>query len=116
MAKGNKYGAKKTVVDGITFSSQAEARRYGQLKVLLLAGEIRDLVMQPQWKVVDAATLDGRRRPARVYRADFAYYTRDGERVVEDVKGGNATRTAVYTLKRQLVKVLYDIEVREVHA
>lgn len=36
----NKYGAKKTVVDGVTFDSKAEARRYQQLKLMQQAGEI----------------------------------------------------------------------------
>ena len=30
----SKFGAKKTVVDGITFDSKAEAKRYGELKQL----------------------------------------------------------------------------------
>jgi len=34
----NKYGAKKTVVDNITFDSKKEAARYQELKLLEKAG------------------------------------------------------------------------------
>lgn len=34
----NKYGAKKTEVDGITFNSKAEAARYLKLKQMQQAG------------------------------------------------------------------------------
>ncbi|NCB05918.1 MAG: DUF1064 domain-containing protein, partial [Clostridia bacterium] len=36
----SKFNAKATVVDGIRFDSQAEARRYGQLQALQAAGAI----------------------------------------------------------------------------
>ena len=36
----NKYHAIKTTVDGITFDSRAEARRYRELKLLERAGVI----------------------------------------------------------------------------
>ena len=42
----NKYGNKKTVVDGITFDSRKEAKRYQELKLLEKAGEIKDLRRQ----------------------------------------------------------------------
>jgi hypothetical protein len=32
--KRSKYGAKKTEVDGITFASKKEAKRYAKLKVM----------------------------------------------------------------------------------
>ncbi len=45
------------------------------------------------------------------YKADFRYeVTATGERVIEDVKG---VRTAVYRLKKKLVKALYGIEIIE---
>ena len=43
----NKYGNKKAVRNGITFDSQKEAVRYDQLMLMLCAGEIRDLKLQP---------------------------------------------------------------------
>jgi hypothetical protein len=48
------------------------------------------------------------------YKADFRYEViATGEVVVEDVKS-TATKTAVYCLKKKLVKALYDIEIVEV--
>lgn len=48
-AKRHKYGAKPTVVDGIRFHSQAEARRYSELKLLEKAGEVKRVEVQPRF-------------------------------------------------------------------
>ena len=104
-----KYGNKKTEVDGITFDSQAEARRYKALKLLERAGEIQALELQPVYEIVPSVTLYGRKRPAVKYKADFRYIEK-GETVVEDVKG---MRTPVYNLKRHLMKAVHGIEIRE---
>ena len=103
-----KYGNKKTVRNGITFDSQKEAARYDALMLLLAAGEIRDLKLQPEFTLQEAFTTpDGERVRAVRYRADFSYRRRvkEGvdirwERVVEDVKG---FRTKDYELKRKLM-------------
>ncbi len=110
--KRPKYGAVKTVVDGITFASKAEARRYEVLRLLEIGGLICCLVLQPEFEIAPAVELDGRRRRARKYVADFGYIDDDtGEVVVEDVKG---MRTQVYLLKRHLLKASHDIEVKEI--
>lgn len=103
-----KYGNKKTVRNGITFDSQKEAARYDALMLLLAAGEIKDLKLQPEFTLQEAFTTpDGERVRAVRYRADFLYKRRvkEGvdtrwERVVEDVKG---FRTKDYELKRKLM-------------
>ena len=41
-----KYNNKKVVLNGITFDSQKEARRYRDLSLLERAGEIKDLELQ----------------------------------------------------------------------
>ena len=110
----HKYGAKKTVVDGITFASKAEARRYAELKLLVRAGEISDLCMQPRY-LLQKAFVDraGRQIRAIEYVGDFEY--RDHKThclVCEDVKG---MKTAVYELKRKMFLKLYpNIEHREI--
>jgi hypothetical protein len=38
-----KYGNRKTEIDGYLFDSQAEARRYKELKLMQAAGEIDTL-------------------------------------------------------------------------
>jgi hypothetical protein len=44
------------------------------------------------------------------YVADFVY-VRDEKRIVEDVKG---LKTAVYKLKKRLMKAVHKIEIQEV--
>ena len=48
-AKRNKYNAVRTIVDGIAFASEDEAKRYGELKMFERAGRITDLLLQPQF-------------------------------------------------------------------
>ena len=47
----SKYGAIRTTVDGVTFASKAEARRYAELKLLEQAGEIKGLELQPKFDI-----------------------------------------------------------------
>lgn len=106
MAKGyNKYGAKKTVVNGITFDSQREADRYYELMLMLRAGEIRELKFQPEFTLQEGfRTSSGEKIRAVKYIADFSYkMTIDGEErtIVEDVKG---VRTKDYALKKKLME------------
>ena len=102
--RGNKYHAKKTTVDNITFDSRAEAVRYCALKVLFRTGHIRNLEIQPEFHF----RLDGKK--IFTYRADFAYF--DGHRrVVEDVKG---VKTAIYKLKKRLIEAQFKIQICEV--
>lgn len=112
--KDSKYHSKKIVVDGITFDSEKEARRYGELMALRLAGEIRDLELQKSFELIPVQ----RDRAGRVieravrYKADFYYY--DVRRrcfVVEDTKG---VRTDDYIIKRKLMLYIHGIRIKEV--
>lgn len=113
-----KYGAKKTVVDGITFDSKAEARRYRDLRLAEAAGEIVQLQVHPVYELLPAfTTRQGERVRALAYEADFVYTERDGRAVVEDVKGGKATQTEAWKIKRKLFLHRYpDVELRIVEA
>ena len=101
----NKYRNIPKRVDGILFQSTKESRRYSELKALQQAGVIRDLEMQPKFKLeVNGVHIT-------TYYADFRYH--DNERraeVVEDVKG---MRTQLYILKKRLMKAILGIEVEE---
>ncbi len=105
----SKYGAVRTTVDGIVFASKSEARRYGELKLLLKAGEIEDLELQPRFPLI-VHFWDEHERIGE-YRGDFAYYDRVGERIVEDVKG---FKTPLYRWKKKHVEAQYGIKVVEV--
>lgn len=104
----NKYGNKKAVRNGITFDSQKEAARYDQLMLMLCAGEIKDLKLQPEFTLQEAfITPLGERVRAIKYRADFSYRRAVKEgvdtrwvAVVEDVKG---YKTKDYELKKKLM-------------
>ena len=52
----SKYGARKTIVDGITFDSKKEANRYRELKLLEDAGEIEKLKMQVAFEQIGRAS------------------------------------------------------------
>ena len=108
--KGNKFHNVRTEIDGITFDSKREAKRYMVLTMLELAGEIRNLKLQPEY------VLEVNGVKICKYVADFAYQERrrDGSwlSVVEDVKSP-ATRTAVYRVKKKLMLAIHEIEVRE---
>lgn len=95
--RAHKYKAKRTQVDGVSFPSLAESRRYAVLKLLERAGEISNLELQPSFPI------DIGGRHICLYKADFAYF-KDGQRITEDVKG---VRTPVYNLKKKLVEALY---------
>ena len=103
-AKQSKYRNKKMVVDGYTFDSMAEAKRYGELKLLEQAGKISHLARQTRFKCYV------NRQPICIYIADFAY-NENGIEVVEDVKG---VATPVYKLKKKLVEALYNVKIKEV--
>ena len=84
---GHKYGAKKTVVDGITFDSKAEAKRYGELKLLEKAGAISELELQPRFLLQGAFKAHNGKTIRKIeYVADFKYIE-SHQVVVEDVKG-----------------------------
>jgi hypothetical protein len=107
---GNKYGAKKTVIDGITFDSKKEARRYTELKLLERAGEIRGLKLKPVFPiVVNGRPVMMRNGHVAKYTADFQYF--EGiKSVVEEVKG-YVVRD--YPLRRALVEHIYHVKIRE---
>ena len=49
----NKYNSRKTVIDGISFDSQAEADYYCQLKILLRAGKIDGFCRQARFVITE---------------------------------------------------------------
>ena len=112
-SKRPKYNARKITVDGIVFDSQAEANRYGELKLMVKARQITNLQLQPSFILQDSYTRDGKKVRPIEYRGDFAYYEKGGSRlIVEDVKG---TRTREYLLKKKLLLFRYpEIDFREI--
>jgi hypothetical protein len=109
-AKRSKYGAEPTTVDGHRFASKREAARYQELRLLEKAGRITGLVLQP---ILPIHVMTAKGEPVRVcaYIADFGYTRADGADVIEDSK---CVKTAVYRLKKKMVRAEYGIEIVEV--
>jgi len=107
-----KYHAVKTVVDDIKFDSKGEAKRYQELQLMLKAGEISEFSRQVPFVLAPAVVLNGRKKPALRYVADFVYCDKQGFQVVEDFKGGSPL-TDVFKIKRHLMKVVHGIDIFE---
>ena len=101
----SKYNAIRTEIDGIAFDSKAEATAYSNRVLALRSGLIADLKVHPTYPLV----VNGIK--IATYEADFSYLLcATGATIVEDVKG---VRTAVYRLKRKLMKAIYGIDILE---
>jgi hypothetical protein len=100
----NKYGAKKTEIDGINFDSKREADRYNQLKLLKQASVIADFECHPKFELQPAFTKNGTRYQAITYTADFLVTYPNGRQEVEDVKG---VLTRDFQIRRKLFEAKY---------
>ena len=108
----NKYHARKTTFDGITFDSAAEANRYAELKLLEKHGEITDLRRQVPFVLLDDYFISGKKKRGIKYIADFVYFE-DGIEHIEDVKG---ILTPVYKLKKKMFEARYGKTIEEINA
>lgn len=121
MDKPGKYHNRKCTITipesgkSITFDSEKEARRFGELRMRLQYGDIRDLRLQVNFTLQEGFTnAEGKRVRPIVYRADFTYQERapSGWRtVVEDVKG---IRTKEYGMKRKMMLEKFGVDIQEV--
>ena len=119
--KPGKYHSRKCTVTlpeserQISFDSEREARRFGELRMLLRCGQIQDLRLQVNFTLQEGfTTSEGNRIRPIVYKADFTYQERipSGWRtVVEDVKG---VRTKEYSMKRKMMLEKFGVDIREV--
>ena len=105
MAKPSKYRNKWTVVDGIKFQSQREAKRYTELKMLERAGKIHVLNLQPKFPCYVKEEL------ICTHIGDFDYFDEANKYHLEDSKG---YRTSIYNLKKKLVKAIFGVVIEEV--
>ena len=105
----NKYRNKKVIVDGYVFDSIQESKRYKELKLLLKAGKIQNLELQPHFLLQKSFEKNKKRYRKIEYIADFKY-EENGKIIVEDVKG---IQTDVFKLKHKIFEKLYpDLELK----
>lgn len=108
----NKFGNKKTEVDGIKFDSKKEAEYYKKYKSFLDTGAIAKLELQVPFKYeIQYLANDKIHKTVGRYIADFVITYNSGEVEVIDVKG---FRTAEYKRKKKIIKKLYGIEIKEI--
>lgn len=125
--KANKYQAQKCEFNGEKFDSRKELQRYLELRLLERSGQINGLKRQVKFELIPA-----QREPDKTgkrggmikgktleqscdYYADFVYKDKQGNTVVEDVKGykqGGAY--SVFTIKRKLMLYKYGIKIKEI--
>jgi hypothetical protein len=101
---GNKYHAKRVVIDGFGFDSTLEAKRYEELKVLQTTGIVRWFLCQVPFRLPGAI----------IYRADFLIVWEEAHAdapamvSVEDCKGA-ITRVSLNKIKQ--VEAIYGIKI-----
>lgn len=90
-----------TEVDGLKFSSRREAKRYGELKLLERAGQIKSLKTQPRYPLIVSG------ETVAHYVGDFSYVeTSTGLQIIEDVKSPVTRKHPVYRLKAKMMRAM----------
>lgn len=139
----SKYGAKKVTIDGVTFDSKKEARRFNDLTQLARAGQIVNLRRQVKFVLIPAQTKTierfsvktGKRLKDKVvtvehecsYIADFVYevpistnyINEEGHLVFADgfetvVEDTKGFKTKDYIIKRKLMLHVHGIRIKEI--
>lgn len=109
--KQSKYKNKKIIYNGIKFDSKRECKRYKELLLLLKANEIKDLQLQKRFVLQDSFKFQGKTIRSITYIADFVYYDKNGNMIVEDTKG---VKTEVYKIKKKMFQKKYGIDIIEI--
>lgn len=103
----SKYMNRKTTVDGLSFDSAKEARRWQELRILERGGLISALGRQRRYKLIVEGSL------VCTYVSDFDY-VENGVEVTEDVKSEYTRKMPVYRIKFKLFRALFGRAIREV--
>lgn len=112
LPSGHKYQAKRVTVYGIDFPSKAEGRRYIDLILMKEGGLITSEIETQVSFDIKILGHDGQEHVLFRYVADFRYATKDGESIVEDVKG---MHTKTYLMKRKAMLMQHGIRIHEVY-
>ena len=108
--KRSKFNSETIEVDGHKFDSKKEAKRYGELKLMLKAGLIGQLELQRKFLLIEA---NGEEKKCE-YWADFSYLDAvTGDLIVEDTKSDPTRKLSTYIIKRKLMYDKLGIIIRE---
>ena len=125
----NKFNAKKIEFNGIKFDSKKECERYKQLLILESDGDIKDLELQKKFVLIpkqvkeyEETLKSGKKKIKTItlerelsYIADFYYKDKDGNEIIEDVKGCKfGASYNIYVIKRKLMLYFYKIQIKEI--
>jgi len=106
-----KYKNTKIEEAGHKFDSKRELKRWHELLMLELSGEITNLRRQVRYELIPSLVReDGSKERPCSYVADFVF-DRAGRECVEDSKG---FKTPDYIMKRKLMLLRHGITVKEV--
>ncbi|MEN6622183.1 MAG: DUF1064 domain-containing protein [Smithella sp.] len=85
----SKYQSVECIVDGITFQSRLEGRRYAELKRIEMDGAIHDLELQPKFLIQDTVVdpYTHKKLLPIHYIGDFMYVDLNGQKICEEIKG-----------------------------
>lgn len=127
MTVKRKYLNHKVTINGETFDSKKEYKRFCELSLLQRAGAITDLQRQLKFVLIPAQyetferygkngkrLKDGQRCIEKEcsYYADFVY-KENGKTIVEDTKS-EITKTKDYKIKRKLMLWVHGIRIKEI--
>lgn len=111
----SKYHNKRVTVNGVTFASGLESRRYQELLLLMRTGIVKEIELQPKYLLQEAFKKNGKHIRAIHYIADFHVTYADGHQEIEDVKGRFITPE--FRLKQKLFEHRYpDLTIKIVTA
>lgn len=111
MIGGRRFLGKKIDFNGIQFDSKPEVERYKYLLDLESSGEISNLLVHPSFEILPKTECDGiKYRPVN-YIADFSYFIKTGEFIVEDVKSDFTRKFPDYILKKKMFVYFFSKKV-----
>ena len=97
----SKYGNVSTYMFGIAFRSKAEAMHALWLESEKTAGKILE------WCYEKRYPFEVNGKQVASHKPDFTILLNDGREVVHEVKGGQATMTEAWAIRRNLFEAIY---------
>lgn len=111
----SKYNARKIQTDYGIFDSKKEYQRWDELLKKQAKGDISNLRRQVPFLLIPTQYVNGKLVERKCeYVADFVY-VRNGETIVEDVKGyRKGPAYSYYVIKRKLMLEKHGIQIKEI--